>query len=175
MEPFLGQIQCFGFSFPPRGWALCNGQILPINQNQALFSLLGTTYGGDGRTTFGLPDLRGRVATHFGTGPGLTPRILGQEFGQEQVTLNVSEIPSHTHQPRCQSNVAAGHVNTPVDATWATDAGVAGATYSTVAPNANMLPASISNTGGGAPHTNIQPTIVLNWCIALTGLFPSRS
>ncbi|OYP36007.1 phage tail protein [Rhodopirellula sp. MGV] len=178
-EPFLGEIRSFGFNFAPRGWAHCDGQLLPISQNTALFSLLGTIYGGDGRTTFALPDLRGRVGIHMGNGPGLPSYSIGNRGGAVEVTLNNAQIPSHSHTAdvRCQSAVAAGHQNTPVGATWATDAGSSGATYSTVAPNESMLEGTvqISSTGGSQGHQNMQPYLTTNWCIALVGLFPSRS
>ena len=172
-EPFIGEIRIFGFNFAPRGWALCDGQLLPISQNSALFSLLGTIYGGDGRTTFALPDLRGRAALHFGNGPGLTSRSIGQKFGSEEHTLTVDQLPSHTHQPRAvagdgNTNVASGSV-------WSKDAGVSSATYSTHAPDADMSADAIANTGGGRSFDNMQPFLVVNFCIALFGIFPPRN
>jgi microcystin-dependent protein len=173
-EPFIGEIKPFGFNFAPRGWAQCDGQLLPIAQYQALFSLLGTTYGGDGRVTFGLPDLRGRAALHYGNGPGLTNRPLGQRSGQENVTLNANQIPVHSHTVACKngagnSNVAAGNVP-------AQDAGVQSATYSSEAADGTMDASMIPNSGGGnQSHNNMQPYLVINWCIALQGIFPSRN
>lgn len=166
-EPFIGELRAFGFNFAPRGWAHCDGQLLAISSYSALFSLLGTTFGGDGRTTFGLPDLRGRTALHLGTGPGLTPRTWGQKSGQETVTLTTNEMPSHTHNFRASAETAnqgkpQGHQ-------------IAGGTFYHAATNDATLAPSIVNTGGSQPHQNMQPFLVVNWCIALTGVFPSRS
>lgn len=135
MEPFIGQIQTFGFSFALRGWALCDGQLLPISSNTALFSLLGTTYGGDGRTTFALPDLRGRAAIHQGAGPGLSPRVIGSKGGAETVALSQNEIPNHTHiaTTHCQSGSA--NQNNPTGHIWATELGGSSLTYSDTAPD----------------------------------------
>ncbi|MEH6822479.1 MAG: tail fiber protein [Motiliproteus sp.] len=174
-DPFIGQIKMFGGNFAPRGWALCDGQLLPIKQNQALFSILGTTYGGDGRTTFGLPELRGRVPMHEGSGPGLSPRPLGQKSGAEDVTLTESQIPSHTHLARCDKTVGVGHANVAEGNAWANDAGTSTATYSSNTPDGDMASAAINNTGGSQAHTNIQPVLVVNFIIALTGVFPSRN
>jgi microcystin-dependent protein len=172
-EPFIGQIVMFGGNFAPRNWALCDGQLLPISQNSALFSLLGTTYGGDGRTTFGLPDLRGRVAMHAGNGPGLSPRGLGQKGGSETQTLNVSQIPSHNHSAQCVG--PAGNSNDAVGNVWADDAGVSSGTYSSGPPTATMSSAAIGNAGGSGPHNNVQPFQCVNYIIALFGTFPSRN
>lgn len=169
-EPFIGQIQPFGFNFAPRGWALCEGQLLPISQNTALFSLLGTIYGGDGRTTFALPDLRGRVAISSGAGPGLSNYQIGQRGGQEQVSLsNPNQLPAHTHSLGC--NRTAANSDTPVDAVPAVDEG-ATESYHTSSTD-SMLPTG--STGASAGHENRQPFLVVNYCIALTGLFPSRN
>ncbi|MFN0317387.1 MAG: phage tail protein [Burkholderiales bacterium] len=172
-DPFIGQIQAFGFNFAPRGWAQCNGQLLPIAQNQALFALLGTFYGGNGQTTFGLPDLRGRSPIHVGQGPTLSNYTLGEQGGQESVTLTPQQMPQHTHTARAlagngNSKVAAGNV-------WAKDAGVSSATYSSVAPDSSMSAQAIASTGGSQPHENRPPYLVINWCIALEGIFPSRN
>ena len=169
MEPFLGQIQPFGFNFAPRGWAKCDGTLLPISGNEALFSLLGTIYGGDGQTTFALPDLRGRVSLHEGQGPGLTNRQIGQKAGEENVTLVVSQIPSHTHTLRARaepanSNKPANHV-----------LGAGETVYETGNADVDMGASAIQNTGGSGSHDNMQPFLVLNWCIALVGTFPSRN
>jgi len=166
-EPFLAEIRIYGFNFAPRGWALCDGQILPINQNQSLYSLLGTTYGGDGRTTFALPDLRGRVPIHVGAG-----HTLGARGGEETHTLTVQEVPSHGHA----FQASTGGANTPVGAgavlatTEAADIYV-GNTMSVQA----MSAAQIAPMGGGQAHENRQPFQVVNFCIALQGLFPSRN
>ena len=170
MEPFIGQIMMFGGNFAPRGWAFCDGQLLPISQNTALFSILGTTYGGDGRTTFALPDLRGRAAMHPGRGPGLSSRRLGEKGGVEDVTLNVNQMPSHNH------TIQAG--NTGGDDTNPTTAkGFASASddlYLENAPGTTMQSQIVSNAGGSQPHTNMPPFGCVNYIIALVGIFPSR-
>ena len=163
-EPFLSEIKIVSFNFPPKGWALCNGQLLPINQNQALFSLLGTTYGGDGRVNFALPNLQGRIPIHFGNG-----HTLGEVGGEENHTLIASEMPAHTHIFSA-SNVAPNQ-GTPAGNMWASNSGA----YSSAQPNASMNPASISTAGGSQPHTNLQPFLVLNFIIALQGIFPSQN
>ena len=172
-DPFLGQIIMFGGNFAPRGWALCEGQLLPISQNTALFSILGTTYGGDGRTTFGLPDLRGRVPMGNGQGPGLTNRRLGEKSGAENVTLTSAQMPTHNHTaaavgPAGNSNDATGNV-------WADDAGVSSATYSSGVVTGAMRGDAIGNAGSNQAHTNVQPYQVVNFIIALQGTFPSRN
>ncbi len=161
--PFLGEIKIFTFNFAPRGWALCNGQILPINQNQALFSLLGTTYGGNGQTTFALPNLQGRMPVHVGGGIPL-----GQSGGAETETLLPAQMPGHSHAVKCSSN--AGSATDPSNAYWAVTPGSA---YG-AAPNAAMAPQAIAATGGGQPHNNMPPYLALNFCIALQGIFPAR-
>ena len=165
--PFLGEIRIFPYNFAPRGWALCNGQILSIAQNTALFSLLGTTYGGNGQTTFALPDLRGRVPNSSGQGPGLSSYSLGQVGGTEAVTLTQQELPSHNHAVN----------STNADATSSRPGGnfpAAGGGYNS-APSNNMAPAMIANAGGNQPHNNVQPYLTLNYCIALEGIYPSRN
>jgi len=166
-EPFLAEVKLFGFNFPPRGWAECNGQILPINQNQSLYSLLGTTYGGDGRTTFALPDLRGRACMHKGDG-----HTLGQRDGEEDHTLTMSEIPNHTHQLRAYSDAA--------DSNQAPGRRYGQATTTAYRPlsgsmTSDMNANSVGNRGSGSPHNNMQPYLAVNFCIALQGLFPSRN
>ncbi|BDS12551.1 phage tail protein [Aureispira anguillae] len=173
MDPFIGEIIMFAGNFAPRGWAFCDGQLLPINQNSALFSILGTIYGGDGRTTFALPDLRGRVAMHPGTGAGLTPRDLGERGGTEDVVLMTSQIPAHSH------NIVAvgleGNSNAPNDHflanTGAFDSEYSNSTSGHVYMNSGM----VQNTGGTQPHTNMQPFTCINYIIALQGTYPSRS
>ena len=172
-EPFIAEIIMFGGNFAPRGWALCDGQLLGISSNTALFSILGTTYGGYGRTTFGLPDLRGRVPMHPGNGPGLTSRRLGEKSGVENVTLNETQIPSHTHTAKC--NDAPGTKNTAPGSILSNDAGVSWAAYNEGAANADMKTDAIANTGGSQPHTNVQPFQCVNFIIALVGVFPSRN
>jgi microcystin-dependent protein len=165
-EPFLAEIRIFSFNFPPKGWAFCAGQLLPINQNQALFSLLGTTYGGDGRVNFGLPDLRGSVPFHAGGGLSL-----GQFGGEVNHTLLQSEMPAHTHVVTASSNVA-DQVD-PTNHYWAK--GIASAYAAAAAINGTMSAAAITSVGGSLPHNNMSPYLVLNFCIALQGIFPSRS
>lgn len=170
MEPFIGEIMLFGGNFAPRGWALCDGQLLQISSNQALFSLLGTIYGGDGRTTFALPDLRGRAPLHMGTGPGLSPRAIGNKAGEETVTLNVTQIPSHTHALTASTDEATSEA--PAGEVLA-DTNVA--LYSAASPDTAMNVAAIGNTGGSQAHPNMMSYQVVNYCIALQGVFPSRN
>ncbi len=172
-EPFIGQIIQAGFNFAPRGYATCDGQILSIAQNTALFSLLGTTFGGDGRVTFGLPDLRGRVPLHQGQGPGLTPRVMGEMSGEENHTLISTEMPMHNHLMNAQS--ANGAVKSPSNNYLASVQGTNTNIYATTSSGATMNPQSISLAGGNQPHNNMQPYLVINFCIALQGIFPSRN
>ena len=164
-EPYLGQIFAVAFDFPPKGFASCNGQLLPINQNQALFALLGTTYGGDGRTNFALPDLRGRVAVHAGSVIGL-----GEKGGEEVHTLIQSEMPAHTHPLNVSSGI--GGIASPETAVIARDAG-GGLRYGPT-PTVVMHPGAVGVTGGGQPHENRMPFVVVHYIIALQGIFPSR-
>lgn len=164
-EPFLSEIRIMSFVFAPKGWALCNGQLLPINQNQALFSLLGTTFGGDGRVNFALPDLRGRVPIHVGNG-----HTLGERGGAQTHTLSIAELPAHTHPVRASSNEGDSSVPTsrlpasaPVDLYAAPGNGVA------------LAGGMVTSTGGNQAHLNMQPFLTLNFCIALQGIFPSPS
>jgi microcystin-dependent protein len=175
--PFLGEIKICAFNFAPKGWAQCNGQFLPINQNQALFSLLGTNYGGNGQTTFALPDLRSRVAMHMGNG-----HIVGERGGQEAHTLTSNELPQHIHIASGRAEQAA-LVGGAIPAPTKSLAQGAAATnpisnvnfYGTGATNIAMSPAAITNTGGSQAHENRQPYLVLNECMALVGVFPSRN
>ncbi len=181
MEPTIGEIRIFAGNFAPRSWALCQGQLLPISQNQALFSILGTTYGGDGRTTFGLPDMRGRTAIHAGNGPGLTDRRLGSRGGVETVTLNVTQLPDHNHGDSMKANITTGTTNLPNNGYIAVSSGVDsnGTNLDVIAyalnSVANVKVGDTTNTGGNQ-HIDIrQPWIALNYIIALFGVFPSRS
>lgn len=169
-EPFLAEIRIFGFTFPPRGWAMCDGQLLPINQYQSLYSLLGTTYGGDGRTSFGLPDLRGRAPIHEGQGAGLSNRQLGVRSGVENAVLTAAQMPSHGHVLKGTSDPASStSPGATVPATTRED--VYGSAESLVAQRSD----AVQSAGSGQGHPNMQPYLVLNFCIALQGLFPSRS
>lgn len=175
-EPFLAEVRLFGFNFPPRGWAQCDGSILPISQNQSLYSLIGTVYGGDGRTTFGLPDLRGRTPLHEGQGTGLTQRNLGSDGGEERHTLTLEEIPAHSHVFEGNRNQASQ--NEPGGSTLAAKKRRAYARYAG-APDAgsavDMHAQTVSSVGNGTAHENMQPFLAVNFCIAMQGLFPSRN
>jgi microcystin-dependent protein len=175
-EPFLGEIRIFPFNFAPRGWAFCNGQLLPISQNTALFSLVGTTYGGDGRTSFGLPNLQARAPLHPGQGPGLTSRRVGETGGLAEVTLTVDQLPAHHHEV-LGANVA-GQQTEPANRVLAAASGGRAllAMYASSAGDSPALhPEALSNTGGDQPHNNLPPYLTLNFCIALVGVYPSRS
>ncbi len=176
MDPFVAEIRIFPFNFPPKGWAFCDGQLLPISQNTALFSLLGTTYGGDGKSTFALPNLQGSAAMHPGQGPGLSLYDLGQLGGVETITLLQSEIPSHAHSVG-RALAADGNSVSPVNSVWAQSAAGRGAAalYIDGSPTGKVNEfQSLNVTGGGLPHTNMQPYLTLNFCIALQGVFPAR-
>lgn len=170
-EPFVGEITMFAGNFAPRGWAFCDGQLLAVSQNDALFSLLGTIYGGDGRTTFGLPDLRGRIPIHAGSGPGLTPRQLGSKSGEENVMLTVSEMPSHSHQLTASAATADSRDPVP-DLVFAT---AQADTYVEDLTAANMNASAISSVGGGQSHSNLMPFTCIHFIIALFGIYPSRT
>lgn len=170
-EPFVGEIRMFAGNFAPRGWAFCDGQLLAVSQNDALFSLFGTIYGGDGRTTFGLPDLRGRIPVHAGSGPGLSPKRLGAKYGAEAVTLTVNQMPSHTHEPMQAStsagvsNSASGNLpaNSPSVDLWIEDSQAA-----------NLSAQAVSQVGGSRSHTNLMPFLCVHFIVALVGIYPSR-
>ncbi len=173
--PFIGEIRIFAFNFAPTGWALCNGQLMPISQNTSLYALLGTTYGGDGRTTFGLPNLQGSAPLQAGQGPGLGLYDLGEAWGEQAITLLQWELPAHSHSVR--GTASAGFQSSPVSAVWAT-ARVGRQFenhYAQTAGNGQTMNVqALSITGGGSPHNNMPPYLVLNFCIALQGLFPAR-
>lgn len=177
--PFLSEIKLFSFNFAPKGWAMCNGQLLPINQNQALFALLGTTYGGNGQTTFALPNLQGQVPIHFGAG-----YTLGQTAGSTSVTLNISQLPAHIHNLNAQTavQVADENAQNPAGRVFAAPTvalqdgnSVAVQMYGAVTNLTALSPQSVSNVGGSQPHTNMMPYGVMNFCIALQGIFPSQN
>ena len=163
-DPFISEIRIMSFVFAPKGWALCNGQLLPINQNQPLFSLLGTTFGGDGRVNFALPDLRARTPIHVGGG-----HTLGEGGGEQAHTLSISELPTHTHFINGSNNPA--DTNIPTDAYLA----IANNAYAPAGNLVALSPASVTNAGGSQAHLNMQPFLTLNFCIALTGIFPSQN
>jgi microcystin-dependent protein len=171
MDPFVGEIRITGFNFAPTGWALCNGQILPISQNTALFSLLGTYYGGDGRSTFALPNLQDRSAVHWGQGPGLSPRVLGETGGEASVTLAANEMPAHSHALLADAAATTGTPSPTVDLAQTPGPAIYGGTSNPVA----MAASALSVAGGGQPHENRQPYLVLNYIIALQGIYPPRS
>ena len=181
-EPFVGEIRMFGFNFAPVGWAMCNGQIMSIQQNAALFSLIGTFYGGNGTSTFALPDLRGRVPLHQGTGVGLSTYVIGEQLGTEGHTLLQSEMPAHNHPVNCDgqatgrggSTFNAGMGQTPVNNYPGLANSPASAVYSANRNNF-MNPATLSVVGGNQSHENRQPLLVVTFCIALQGIFPSRN
>lgn len=178
-EPFLAEVRIVGFNFPPRGWAFCDGQILPINQNQSLYSLLGTTYGGDGRTSFALPDLRGRVPIHVGNSNGGASHLLGQKSGEENHTLAANEMPQHKHAVQATNTAASGGGDGLVGANNPSGKVLAGIDvngYKGTSTNlVNLRQGTITNVGGGQSHNNMMPYIAVNFCIALRGLFPSRN
>jgi len=170
-EPYIGEIQMYGFNFAPRGWALCDGQLLQISQHSALFSILSTTFGGNGRTDFALPGLRGRTPIHVGTGPGLSARSWGQKGGEETHTLNTPEIPTHDH------DVMGTHTNATADHPGgAFPAITEGTTYTPVTPTVPLASQSVgAHAGSGTPHNNLMPYLTVNFCIALLGIYPSRN
>ena len=163
-EPFLGETRWISWNYPPKGWAFCNGQLLPINQNQALFSLLGTTYGGDGQVNFALPNLRGRTGIHEGNG-----HTLGEAGGTTSVTINIQQLPQHLHFEQASSTNAASSV--PNNNVLAASNNL----YTPPASLTTLSPDSVTNVGGSQPHINMMPFLTLNWCIALQGIFPSQN
>ena len=167
-EPFLSEIRIFGFNFAPKGWAMCNGQLLPINQNQALFSLLGTTYGGNGQTTFALPNFQGKVPIHSARG-----YTLGQTGGAQAHSLTVSEMPAHNHVLQGSNSVGDAVNPRPLNTGGAVFARDPGSAYGAAANLVALAPGSVTNVGGSQPHQNMQPYLTLNFCIALQGIFPT--
>jgi microcystin-dependent protein len=173
-DQYLGEIRIVGFNFPPNGWALCNGQILPISQNTALFSLLGTFYGGDGKSNFALPNLQGNAALGFGQGAGLSLYSLGQTVGQQSVTLNVAQLGAHNHTPVAESGRGIASQATPVGNAWG-KSGAGDTPYSSGPANVTMSAASTAAAGSGGAHNNMMPYLVVNYVIAMTGIYPPRS
>lgn len=178
MEPFVGQITVFPFNFAPVGWALCEGQLLPISQNTALFSLLGTFYGGDGKTTFALPDLRGRVPVGQGQGPGLSFYDIGEMEGGEAVTLLATQNPPHSHPfpaVAAQATANAPNGSLPAEGHGSGRGAFPVNIYAALQTAVPLASGQVASAGGGQPHNNLQPYLTLNWCIALQGIYPSRS
>jgi len=176
VDPFVAEIRIFAFNFAPTGWAFCNGQLMPISQNTALFSLLGTTYGGDGKSTFALPDLQGRAPMHPSQGPGLSLNDLGETGGAGTVTLLTSEVPSHTHSVG-NASAQSGTTSSPANATWAPSSFGKGLLdlYKPGPPDGSVNPNALQATGGDQPHNNMQPYLTMNFCIALQGVYPPRT
>jgi microcystin-dependent protein len=176
-DQFVAEIRIFGFTFPPTGWAYCNGQLLPISQNTALFSLLGTTYGGNGTSTFALPNLQGSAPMHPGQGPGLSLHDLGETGGSTTVTLLSSEMPAHTHIVNCiDGGRIAGQVGQPGNAILTKTSGTPPLAYASGgAQNQQLAQNAVSVVGGSQPHNNMMPYLTLNFCIAMQGIFPPRS
>jgi microcystin-dependent protein len=171
MDPFLAEIRIFASNFPPKGWAFCDGQILPLSQNTSLFSLLGTTYGGDGKSTFALPNMRGNAPMHPGQGPGLSLYDLGETGGSETVTLLESEIPAHSHTLRAFNDVGEDRIP---GATESLARSTGGQLYAAPGALVSMALEALPPAGGGQPHNNMMPYLTLNFCIALQGVFPPR-
>ncbi len=174
-EAFLGEIKMFAGNFAPRSWALCDGQLLSISQNSALFSILGTTYGGDGRTTFALPDMRGRVSIHPGTGPGLSRKTLGQRGGSETVTLTSGQMPAHSHTAITNADTTVASSDRPENKLPARNAAATPQYGENMNGTLSSTAVSVGNTGGSQAHTNVQPYLVVNYIICLQGIYPSRN
>jgi len=170
-DPFIGEIRMFAGNFAPRGWAFCDGQLLAVSQNDALFSLFGTVYGGDGRTTFGLPELRGRIPIHAGSGPGLTTRRLGAKGGAETVTLTTNQLAGHSHTLRASGDIAGSA--SPQDSLLAKSTNID--LYSGDSPDVSLASSSIGNVGGSQDHANLMPYLCVHFIVSLFGIYPSRN
>ncbi|MFC4306968.1 phage tail protein [Cohnella boryungensis] len=173
MDPYVGEIRLFSGNYAPYGWALCDGTELPIMKNSALFGVIGFLYGGDGKTTFKLPNLNGMAPMHQGTGPGLTPRMVGKSGGESAVTLTEGQMPVHTHIPQGTKTTAGGGEH-PTNAVWASESAIGKKPYGTP-PNVAMHPQALSVQGGNQPHNNMQPYLPLTFIIAMEGVFPVKS
>ena len=173
-EPFVGEIKMFAGNFAPRGYAFCDGQLLAVSQNDALFSLFGTIYGGDGRTTFGLPDLRGRIPLHQGHGPGLSERRLGSKGGAEKVTLTLNQTPGHTHAVQASNNAATSATLNGNVLARGVDANDTFYVESAGATKGALVSGMVLNSGGSRPHNNMMPTLCIHFIVALFGIYPSR-
>jgi microcystin-dependent protein len=169
-NPFIGEIRLFAGNFAPTGWAFCNGSLMAISENEALFNLIGTIYGGDGESTFALPDLRSRLPMHMGTGAGLSPYSIGETGGVESVTLTTNQIPAHSHDPQAVSG--GGNQSTPQNGTWA---GVTTSIYTSNSPNLPMNAALGGSAGGSQPHNNLMPYLAISFIISLFGIFPTQN
>jgi microcystin-dependent protein len=174
-NPFVAEIRVVGFNFAPRGWASCDGQLLPISQNTALFSLIGTFYGGDGKVTFALPNFEGSAPMHWGSGAGLTQRSVGQTGGEQNVTLLQTELPAHQHNVQARAVIGNVYTADPTQAIAKPDPATNLAYHSSVAANANLGPAAFGSSGGGLPHNNMQPYLCLFFIIAMQGVYPARN
>ncbi|MBB5066006.1 phage tail protein [Granulicella mallensis] len=174
-SPFVGEIEIFGFNFAPVGWAQCQGQLMPISQNTALFSLLGTQFGGDGKSTFGLPNLQGQIPVGQGQGPGLSPYVIGETAGSETVTLTLAEMPGHTHTLPVDAGDGRAPAPSPTTVLGATGRGAADVYADSATPGATMTVTSVGPGGGSQGHNNMMPYLTLNYCISLRGIFPARS
>lgn len=177
MDPYIGEVRAFGFNFAPVGWAFCDGQLMSISQNTALFSILGTTYGGDGVSNFALPNLQNSAPMHWGSGLGLTPRTLGEVLGSNTVTVTTAQAPAHTHAMQvAQAGGAAQESGTPSSASWLGNSNPGQAYSDTKAAlDSSLAPNAIGVSGGSQPHQNMQPILALNFCIALEGIFPPQA
>lgn len=171
MDPYVGEIKVFAGNFAPKGWALCDGTLLSVAQYQALFSIIGATFGGDGKTTFALPNFQGKAPVHQGNGPGLTSRVLGEQGGAASVTLLGTEIPNHTHGINAQTTPTQGD---PAGAIWASSAAGRGQSIYSPTPNVAMNPLALGTAGGSQPHNNMQPFVAMTFIISLEGVYPSK-
>jgi microcystin-dependent protein len=175
-QPYVGEVRVFAFPFAPRSYTFCNGQSLPISQYNVLFAIIGTTYGGDGQTTFNVPNMSNNAAMHWGNGPSLSPRTIGEPTGAPNVTLTTQQIPSHTHMiASADTATTAQQTGTPTATAYVGPSSPANAYDPTNAPSINFSPKMIANSGSSLPHPNTQPVLAMNFCIALFGIFPSRS